>query len=97
MPSPLKKDFTDGVPAARGVAEKYGLGCFIDRSPHGPAYGHTGVMPGYLSCMYWYPDLRTAVAVQFPTDGSRRTGGMKKLCVDLAALCKQHAAALQPK
>ena len=48
-------------------------------------------MPGYLSCMYWYPGLQVAVAVQFPTDETRRAGGMKRLCADLAALCRDHA------
>jgi D-alanyl-D-alanine carboxypeptidase len=93
VPEALRKDFTDGVPAAKNVSERYGLGCFVDQSAQGPVLGHTGVMPGYLSCMFWYPDLRVAVAVQFPTDQARQTGGMKKLCTDLAGLCKEHAAA----
>jgi D-alanyl-D-alanine carboxypeptidase len=97
IPASLRTDFLDGVPAARGVADRYGLGCFVDEGAHGPAFGHTGVMPGYLGCMSWYPNLKMAVAVQFPTDESRRVGGMKRLCADLAALCRQHATAGQAK
>jgi hypothetical protein len=63
---------------------------------HGAALGHSGVMPGYLSSMYWYPALQVAVAVQFPTDDARSSGSLKRLCTDLARLCREHAPAGKP-
>ena len=91
VPAGLQADHRDGVPAARGVAERYGLGCFVTSSPHGPAFGHSGVMPGYLSYALWYPELGVAVAVQFPTDDGRAVGSLKRLVDELAGLARRKA------
>lgn len=91
IPAALRPDHVDGVPAARGVADRYGLGCFVVSSPHGRAFGHSGVMPGYLSYALWYPDLQVAVAVQFPTDDGRQVGNQKKLVDALAGLVAEQA------
>lgn len=88
VPKALRGDQLTGVPAPRNVSGSYGLGCFLGTSAHGPAYGHSGVMPGYLSYALYYPDLRVAVAVQFPTDDGSKVGNMRRLCDDLAALAK---------
>jgi hypothetical protein len=47
--------------------------------------------------MCWYPDLRVAVAVQFPTDDVRKAGPMKRLCAELAGLCREAKAVRQGK
>jgi D-alanyl-D-alanine carboxypeptidase len=88
VPAGLRAAHRAGVPAARGVAERYGLGCFVTSSPHGPAFGHSGVMPGYLAYALWYPELQVAVAVQFPTDDARAVGNQKRLVDELAGLVR---------
>ncbi len=88
VPKELRRDQLTGVPAPRNVSGSYGLGCFVGASAHGPAYGHSGVMPGYLSYALYYQDLGVAVAVQFPTDDGRKAGNMRRLCDELAALAK---------
>ncbi len=94
VPAALRADQLDGVPAPRGVSGSYGLGCFVGASAHGPAFGHSGVMPGYLSYALHYRDLRVAVAVQFPTDDGRKVGNMRRLCDELAALAKARLPAV---
>jgi len=88
IPESLRQEHRAGVKAGGAVPGEYGLGCFILQSPFGPAFGHSGVMPGFLSYALYYPDLRTAVAVQFPTDDGRKVGNMKRLVDDLAGLVK---------
>jgi D-alanyl-D-alanine carboxypeptidase len=92
IPAELKGEHTQGVAAGRAVGGRYGLGCFVTTSPHGPAFGHSGVMPGYLSYTLCYPELRLAAAVQFPTDDSRTVGNMKKLVDELAGIAKEQLA-----
>jgi hypothetical protein len=36
-------------------------------TPHGPAWGHEGFFPGYMSCMRYWPEHDVAVAVQVNT------------------------------
>jgi D-alanyl-D-alanine carboxypeptidase len=93
IPAELKAAHTDGVPADRAVGGRYGLGCFVTTSPHGPAFGHSGVMPGYLSYMLCYPELQLATAVQFPTDDGRTVGSMKNLLDELAGIAVELLAA----
>ena len=40
----------------------------------GPLQGHDGFMPGYLTCMGYFPDLGVAAAVQVNTDNGRGVG-----------------------
>jgi D-alanyl-D-alanine carboxypeptidase len=84
VPASLRKDHRTGVPAQRGVIDSYGLGCFVIASPHGEAFGHSGVMPGYLSHGMYYPDLKVSVAVMFPTDAGKQVGNMQRLCDQIA-------------
>ena len=38
----------------------------------GKTYGHAGFFPGYLTDMQYFPELGSAVAVQFNTDNGRQ-------------------------
>jgi D-alanyl-D-alanine carboxypeptidase len=84
IPAELRPAHRDGVPARRGITDRYGLGCFVTQTAHGEAFGHSGVMPGYLSCMFWYPALQLAAAAQFPTDDHRQVGNLQRLVDELA-------------
>jgi D-alanyl-D-alanine carboxypeptidase len=61
----------DGVPARLGPNTRYGLGVIIRDTPLGPAWGHSGFFPGYLTEMVYFPDHGIAVAVQFNTSDVR--------------------------
>lgn len=84
VPEELRKDHTTPVAAPRHVLGGYGLGCFVGRTELGPALGHSGVMPGFLSYALYYPDQTLAVAVHTPTDDGRAAGNLRRLCDDLA-------------
>ncbi len=64
-----KAEMYQGVVAPRlGPGHEYGLGVIMRDSALGPAYGHSGWFPGYISMMAYYPDRGLALAVQFNTD-----------------------------
>lgn len=70
----LMKEFLAGVPAPMlGPGVSYGLGVIIRQTPHGPAYGHAGFFPGYLTELMYFPDLGAALAVQVNTSVPRST------------------------
>jgi len=50
--------------ARYGERVRYGLGVTIRQTPLGPAYGHRGWTPGYLSVFAYYSDHEVAVALQ---------------------------------
>ena len=52
------------VPAKLGRDTKYGLGVIVRNTPYGPAYGHSGFFPGYMTEMYYFPKQRIAIVVQ---------------------------------
>jgi D-alanyl-D-alanine carboxypeptidase len=54
----------DGVPARLGPNIQYGLGVIIRPTPLGVSWGHSGMFPGYLTEMAYFPDHEIAVAVQ---------------------------------
>jgi len=81
----LRREMREGVPAKTGRNHRYGLGTMVIETAHGRAFGHTGVMPGYLSVMLYYEDLRLAVAVQFDTDEARRLGKRLESYADAVA------------
>lgn len=93
IPEPLRPEHTRGVPAQRRVTEQYGLGCFVMTSPHGPAFGHSGFMPGYLSMMSYYPEHRLAMALQCNTDDARQAGDLRRWVDRLAGLVLEEMAA----
>jgi len=64
----------DGPRAKLGPESRYGLGVIIRPSPLGITYGHSGFMPGYMTELVYFPDLRVSVAVQVNTSVPRATG-----------------------
>jgi len=65
----------DGVPAAAlGRDVRYGLGVIITPTDLGPAWGHSGFFPGYLTEMRYYPEHGFALALQFNTSVGRAIG-----------------------
>ena len=70
----LMDDLLDGVPARLGPETRYGLGVIIRPTPHGVSYGHSGFMPGYLTDVMYFPQLKTAIAVQVNSSAPRSTG-----------------------
>ena len=70
----LMDDLLDGVPAKLGPETKYGLGVIIRPTAHGVSYGHSGFMPGYQTDVMYFPQLKTAIAVQVNSSAPRSTG-----------------------
>ena len=64
----------DGVPARLGPDTRYGLGVIIRPTRLGITYGHSGFFPGWVTDMMYFPELRTAVAVQVNTSAPRTIG-----------------------
>ncbi|HEX6309369.1 MAG TPA: serine hydrolase domain-containing protein [Longimicrobiales bacterium] len=65
----------DGVEAPQlGRGARYGLGVIIRDTPLGPAWGHSGYFPGYLTEMRYFPDHRIAVAFQVNSSTGRDVG-----------------------
>lgn len=78
-----------GVPAPFGPGAKYGLGVIMLETPEGPAYGHSGFMPGYQTIAYYFPRHRLAVALQVNSSAPRLTGRpLMEVLVEIV----QHAA-----
>ena len=61
---------------ARGLgrAAKYGLTTIINETPIGPAYGHSGFFPGYLTEVRHYPQHKFAIAFQVNNSNQRAVG-----------------------
>ena len=66
--------------------DRYGYGVIVSETPAGPAHGHSGFFPGYLSEMMWFPELGCCIAVQFNTDNGRRSGHPRQLVMQIAAI-----------
>lgn len=60
------------VPAKLGRDSRYGLGVIIRSSNWGPAYGHSGFFPGYLTEVYYFPQLKKTIAVQINSSDFKR-------------------------
>jgi D-alanyl-D-alanine carboxypeptidase len=73
FPAGLLPDVLRGVPAGQldvGPDARSGLGVEIVQTPLGPAYGHGGFFPGYLSLVLWYPDAGVSLAIQVNSSAS---------------------------
>ncbi len=86
FPDSLLPGMLDAVPAKLGPGVRYGLGVIVrDSTPLGRAWGHSGYMPGYLTEMMYFPDLKAAVALQFNTSVGRSIGrNPARLLVEIA-------------
>ncbi len=66
-------DVLDGEPAPPlGQGVRYGLGAMIDDSELGARVGHSGLFPGYMSAMRYFPRPKVAVAVMVNTSANAR-------------------------
>ena len=75
LPAATMTELLNGVPA-RGLGRdaRYGLGVIITPTDLGPAYGHSGFVPGYLPEVRYYPDHGFAVAISFNTSVQQAIG-----------------------
>ena len=77
----------DAVPAQLGPGARYGLGVIVRETPLGPAWGHSGFFPGYLTEMAYFPDHGIAVAVQInSSDFPRLELSPGRMLMELAQL-----------
>ena len=77
------------VPARLGPETRYGLGVIVrPATPAGPAWGHSGFFPGYVTELIHLPDAGITLAIQLNTSDGRATGTRRPLRVlyDLAAM-----------
>jgi D-alanyl-D-alanine carboxypeptidase len=77
------------VPARLGPETRYGLGVIVrPTTPAGPAWGHSGFFPGYVTELIHLPDAGITLAIQLNTSDGRATGTRRPLRVlyDLAAM-----------
>ena len=65
----------DGVPARLGRDVRYGLGIMLRPTALGMTWGHSGFFPGYLTEVMYFPETKTAIAVQVNTSVQRSVGG----------------------
>jgi D-alanyl-D-alanine carboxypeptidase len=85
--------FLDGVPAKLGPESRYGLGVIIRPSPAGPTYGHSGFMPGYMTELLYFPEMKVSIAVQVNSSAPRSTGkALRAFAIDFANIIKASAA-----
>lgn len=83
----LMDDLLDGVPAKLGPETKYGLAVIIRPTAHGITYGHSGFMPGYQTEMMYFPQLKSAIAVQVNSSAPRSTGRpLSRFVTEFAAI-----------
>lgn len=77
----------EGPQAKLGPESRYGLGVIIRPSPLGITYGHSGFMPGYMTELVYFPDLKVSVAVQVNTSVPRATGRpLRTFAIDFARI-----------
>lgn len=83
----LLPQMLDGVSAPMlGRDAKYGLGVIIRNTALGPAYGHSGFFPGYMTEMMYFPNHRLAIAVQVNTSVGKDIGRpLSRVLLELAA------------
>ncbi len=82
----LPKPYLDELLACPGKGDScYGLGVFVEQGPEGPAYGHPGWFPGYITRMTYLDDHDMAVALQVNVDHQQQTRAYLARIVDLLA------------
>ncbi len=63
----LLDEFRAGPRAPLGPGARYGLGVILLELSSGPAWGHSGFMPGYRTEAYYFPEGAFALALQVNT------------------------------
>lgn len=65
------------VPARLMPGDRYAYGVIVSETSLGPAWGHQGWFPGYLSEVLYFPQHGVAIALQINTDDVRRSGPLR--------------------
>ncbi len=68
-------DLLDSHPTPKGPGDRYGIATIVRDTDLGPAHGHDGFFPGYLTSVAWFPEHGFSVAVQVNTDDLRLLQG----------------------
>jgi D-alanyl-D-alanine carboxypeptidase len=86
LPAELRDEMLRTVPHALGPGVGYGLGVIVRETPLGPAWGHSGYFPGYLTETAYFPHLGIAAAIQFNTSQPDALGvGLHQALLEVAA------------
>jgi D-alanyl-D-alanine carboxypeptidase len=85
----------DGAVAAPqlGRGMEYGLGVMKRPSPAGVAVGHAGYFPGYLTEMWYYPEVGVGVSAMVNTSHFPVVGPLRVYADRVAAEARAHEAA----
>jgi D-alanyl-D-alanine carboxypeptidase len=84
----------EGVPARLGQNTRYGLGVILRETSFGPARGHSGFFPGYLTEVMFFPDPGFAIALQVNTSVSSTLGApLTRILLDLAGVVAAYSTA----
>jgi D-alanyl-D-alanine carboxypeptidase len=87
----MRAQVVDGKPAPLGKGTRYGLGCIVDDTALGPAWGHRGFFPGWMSEMRYFPNAKVAVAVMVNGSADRRLArAMPQWALALAQIAASH-------
>lgn len=73
--------FSNAVPAKLGQDVKYGLGIIYRSTAAGPAYGHSGFFPGYLTEMLYFPGKQCCIVVQANSSDFKNLKGSALRCL----------------
>jgi D-alanyl-D-alanine carboxypeptidase len=86
-PAALLPQALDGVPArGLGRGARYGLGVILRATAAGPARGHAGFFPGYLTELYEYPERGATLCLMLNTSDPRQGVRPAALIDELARL-----------
>jgi len=90
QPALRERMLTGELAPELGRGTRYGLGAILWSTRKGPAWGHSGFFPGYMSEMRYYPEARIAIAVQVNTSEFQALPGpLGRLCDELLALAQE--------
>lgn len=78
-------DFKTGKPAETG----YGFANFTWKNGDQLSYGHSGMMPGYVTQIEYFPDQSYAMALQVNTDQGRKVS-LHQLLAELEAVVREY-------
>jgi D-alanyl-D-alanine carboxypeptidase len=94
LPAELRDEMLRTVPHALGPGVGYGLGVIVRETPLGPAWGHSGYFPGYLTESAYFPHLGIAAAIHFNTSRVEALGvGLHQALLEVAAAAALPGAA----
>lgn len=65
------------VPAHLMPGDRYAYGVIVSETTLGPAWGHQGWFPGYLSEVLYFPEHDVAVAMQINSDDVQKSGPLR--------------------